>query len=179
VYGIVKQHNGYIDVQTVEGQGTTFTIYLSMLIATTRMETAVIPPNMLQGQGQTILIVEDNEILREALASTLAVLNYQVLTAANGREALALLEQDAADGMPGQTIALVLSDLVMPDMGGKALSQTMRQRGLTAPLLILSGHPMDTERQSLQTQGFVGWLHKPIGAEELATAVANALRIGP
>jgi two-component system, cell cycle sensor histidine kinase and response regulator CckA len=179
VYGIVKQHNGYIDVQTVEGQGTTFTIYLSMLIATTRMETAVIPPNMLQGQGQTILIVEDNEILREALASTLAVLNYQVLTAANGREALALLEQDAADGMPGQTIALVLSDLVMPDMGGKALSQTMRQRGLTAPLLILSGHPIDTERQSLQTQGFVGWLHKPIGAEELATAVANALRIGP
>jgi two-component system, cell cycle sensor histidine kinase and response regulator CckA len=176
VYGIVKQHKGYIDVQSAEGRGTTFTIYLPVLAATPLAETAVAQAAVLQGQGETILVVEDNEPLREALAVTLVELNYQVMTAADGREALAILEQDGEGETPGQTIALVLSDLVMPNMGGEALLQAMRQRGLTAPFLILSGHPMEAERrQSLQTQGFAGWLLKPIGTEELAAAVARAL----
>jgi two-component system, cell cycle sensor histidine kinase and response regulator CckA len=176
VYGIVKQHKGYIDVQSAAGRGTTFTIYLPVLAATRLAETAVALPTVLQGQGETILIVEDNELLREALASILVLLNYEVLTAADGREALAILEQDGAGELPGPAIALVLSDLVMPNMGGEALLQAMRQRGLTTPFLILGGHPMEAERrQSLQTQGCAGWLLKPIGTEELATAVARAL----
>jgi len=176
VYGIVKQHKGHIDVQSAAGRGTTFTIYLPALVAKPPIETAVALPAVPQGQGETILIVEDNELLREALASILALLNYRVMTAADGREALAILEQDGEGELPGPAIALVLSDLVMPDMGGEALLQAMRQRGLTTPFLILSGHPMGAERrQSLQTQGCAGWLIKPIGTEELATAVARAL----
>lgn len=175
VYGIVKQHNGHIGVQTTVGRGTTFTVYLPLLVALSAETVAVAPPTLLKGQGETILIVEDNAVLCEALADTLTMLNYQVLTAANGREALALLERGAADGLPEQPITLVLSDLVMPDMGGKALLQTMRQRGLTIPFLILSGHPREAEQQSRQTQEFAGWLLKPIRAEELATAVARAL----
>ncbi len=173
VYGIVKQHNGYIDVQTADGRGTTFTIYLPMLIATTLAETAVAQPTVPQGQGETILIVEDNEALREALAIILVELNYQVVTAADGREALAILEQDGEGELSGPAIALVLSDLVMPNMGGKALLQAMRQRGYTMPFLILSGQPIEAERQPLQTLGYAGWLIKPIGTGELATAVAR------
>jgi CheY-like chemotaxis protein len=129
--------------------------------------------------------VEDNEILREALASTLELLNYQVLTAADGREALAILEQSlenlstgsepGGDAAQGQGIALVLSDLVMPEMGGKALLQALRERGLTVPFMILSGHPLEADLQTLQTQGLAGWLLKPTGMEELAAAVAFAL----
>jgi two-component system, cell cycle sensor histidine kinase and response regulator CckA len=176
VYGIVTQHNGYIDVQSAEGRGTTFTIYLPALVTTPLVETAVSQPTAPQGQGETILVVEDNEAFREVLAITLAELNYQVVTAADGHEALAILEQDGEGETPGPAIALVLSDLVMPNMGGKALLQTMRQRGLTTPFLILSGHPMEAERrQSLQTLGYAGWLLKPVATEELAAAVARAL----
>ena len=186
VYGIVKQHNGHIDVQTEVGRGTTFTIYLPTLATVLPRATAVVTsPVLPQGHGETILIVEDNEALREALASTLDMLNYQVLTAADGREALAILGQQTEDlavspeaggeAVPGQDIAMVLSDLVMPEMGGKALFQAMRQRGLTMPVVILSGHPMRAELKELQTQGLVGWLLKPVGTEELATAVAAAL----
>lgn len=185
-YGIVKQHQGHIDVQTEIGRGTTFTIYLPALATVLPKATAVVtqsaPP---QGHGETILIVEDNEALREALASTLDMLNYQVLTAADGHEALAILGQQTEDlatspeaggeAVPGQDIALVLSDLVMPEMGGKELFQAMRQRGLTMPVVILSGHPMRAELKELQTQGLVGWLLKPVGTEELAAAVATAL----
>ncbi|MFO7682271.1 MAG: ATP-binding protein, partial [Chloroflexota bacterium] len=177
VYGIVKQHNGYIDVQTTEDRGTTFTIYLPMLIVKTRVETAVTQPTVPQGQGETILIVEDKEALREALAIMLAELNYHAVTAADGHEALAILEQDGEGEMPGQAIALVLSDLVMPNMGGKALLQAMRQRGLTTPFLILSGgEHMEAERQLLQTLDYAGWLLKPIRTEELTTAVARAIQ---
>ncbi len=175
VYGIVKQHRGHIGVQTKAGQGTTFTIYLPALTAALPGITAVVPSIPLQGHGETILVVEDNDVLREGLADTLKMLNYQVLTAANGHEALALLEQDAANGMLEQSIALVLSDLVMPDMGGQVLLQKMRQRGLTMPFLILSGHPRDAEQQSRQMETVAGWLLKPIEAEELATALARAL----
>ncbi|MFO7682824.1 MAG: ATP-binding protein [Chloroflexota bacterium] len=176
VYGIVKQHNGYIDVQSAEDRGTTFTIYLPMLIVRTRVETAITQPIVSQGQGETILIVEDKEALREALAIVLAELGYHAVTAAEGHEALAILEQDGEGEMPGQDIALVLSDLVMPNMGGKALLQAMRQRGLTTPFLIMSGHPMEAERQSLQTLDYAGWLLKPIRTEELTTAVARAIQ---
>lgn len=180
VYGIAKQHNGYVDVQTAEGEGTTFTIYLPLLVVPQAVKTeAVASSALLQGHGETILIVEDNAVLREGLADTLTALNYHVLTAANGREALTLLEKDAADGGAEQPIALVLSDLVMPDIGGQVLLQTMRQRGLTIPFLILSGHPRNVKQQSPQMEAVTGWLLKPIGAKELAMAVARALKNRP
>ena len=175
VYGIVKQHNGYVDVQTAPDRGTTFTIYLPLLVAPLPKVAAAASPTLVQGHGETILLAEDNDVLREGLAAILTMLNYRVLTAANGSEALTLLDQDAAGDLPEKPIALVLSDLVMPEMGGKALLQAMHQRGLTMPFLILSGHPREVEQQSRQMQAFAGWLLKPIGAEELATAVARAL----
>jgi PAS domain S-box-containing protein len=186
VYGIVKQYQGHIDVQSREGGGTTFTIYLPALIITLPKATAVLTRSApTQGHGEIILVVEDNENLREALARTLELLNYQVLTAVDGREALAILEQPpenlstgsepGGDTAPGPDIALVLSDLVMPEMGGKELLQELRQRGRTVPFMILSGHPLEADLQTLQTQGLAGWLLKPTGIEELAAAVALAL----
>ncbi|MBI3957601.1 MAG: response regulator, partial [Chloroflexi bacterium] len=168
VYGIVKQHDGAIAVQSQKGKGTTFTLYLPLLMASPLALPAP-KADTTQGQDETILVVEDNQDMRIALADILKALNYRVLEAANGREALALLEQQTGE------IDLVLSDLVMPEMGGEALIQAMRARGLTLPLVVLSGHPLTNEMQALQAQGLAGWLLKPPDVEELAALLARAL----
>ena len=170
VYGIVKQHGGHIDVSTEVGAGSTFTLYLPALLASPPEVAVLETPTYVQGQGETVLVVEDNAALREALTDTLEVLNYQVLKAADGREALNILEQRAEE------VALVLSDLVMPEMGGQALFHAMRQRGLTLPVVMLSGHPMEHELEELQAQGLAGWMLKPPDLEQLSQLLARALR---
>ena len=114
-------------------------------------------------------MVEDNAILREALVDILEALNYRTLQAASGSEALAVLAQRADE------IALVLTDLVMPEMGGQALLHAMRQRSLTLPVVILSGHPMESELEELQAQGLAGWMLKPPSVKPLAQLLARVL----
>ncbi|MCP4543026.1 MAG: response regulator, partial [Chloroflexi bacterium] len=72
-------------------------------------------------------------------------------------------------------VALVLSDVVMPRMGGQALFHAMRQRGLTTPVFMLSGHLVGSELDSLQAQGLAGWMLKPPDMEQLARLLARAL----
>jgi CheY-like chemotaxis protein len=112
VFGIVSQHNGAIDVETQTGKGTTFIIYLPALPSPDRTATTAKREGLIAGHGETILVVEDNPTTRLALVDSLAQLNYHTLEAGNGREGLALFEQAAGK------IALILSDLVMPEMGG-------------------------------------------------------------
>jgi two-component system cell cycle sensor histidine kinase/response regulator CckA len=169
VYGIVEQHEGHVDVTTEVGEGTTFVLYLPALLEHRPEAPTLETETFVQGQGETILVVEDDATLRKALADTLELLNYRVLEAANGREALDILEQRASE------ISLVLSDLVMPEMGGQALFHAMRQRGLTLPVVMLSGHPMKNELESQQRQGLAGWLLKPPSPEQLAQLLAQAL----
>jgi PAS domain S-box-containing protein len=169
VYGIVKQHEGHVDVSTEVGAGTTFTLYLPALLVSLPEVAVLETPTYVQGQGETILVVEDNVALRKALAATLEALNYRVLEAADGREALDILEQRAEE------VSLVLSDLVMPEMGGQALFHAMRQRGPNLPVVMLSGHPLESELEDLQTQGLAGWMLKPPDLEQLAQLLARAL----
>jgi len=169
VYGIVGQHGGHIDVHTQVGQGTTFTIYLPALQvrpAETLLSDVSVAP---RGRGEVVLVVEDSKAVRAALVAGLRQLNYQPLEAANGQEALALLEEE------GQQVALVLSDVVMPVMGGVALFHTLRERGWQIPVVLLTGHPMDEELDELQAQGLNAWLPKPPRLEHLAQAMADAL----
>jgi CheY-like chemotaxis protein len=110
------------------------------------------------------------------LVQTLQLLNYRTREAANGREALQLLDQqDAAQAMEDR-VALVLSDVVMPEMGGLALFQALKERGLGMKVVLLTGHPMGKELESLEAQGLSGWLLKPPDIDGLARAIAQALR---
>ncbi|MFZ5918268.1 MAG: PAS domain S-box protein [Chloroflexota bacterium] len=169
VWGIVQQHEGHIDVNTQAGHGATFSIYLPALLAT---QVAAEPPIMetVRGQGELLLVVEDNIATREALTDSLEMLGYRVVTAANGREALAVLEAHLEE------ITLVLSDLVMPEMGGQALLNAMKERGLAVPLVMLTGHPRAEELERLRAEGLHGWLSKPPSLERLAEVVARAVR---
>ncbi len=170
VHGIVGQHEGRIGVESRVGEGTTFTIYLPALptepdTLTSASDLSGVP----QGHGERILVVEDEAAVRAALVETLTQLGYQPQEAENGQEALALLEEH------GDEIALVLSDVVMPVMGGMALLHAARERGWTRPMILLTGHPMDKMMDELRALGVQAWLSKPPHLETLAQAVFKAL----
>ncbi|MBN1877429.1 MAG: response regulator [Anaerolineae bacterium] len=167
VYGIVGIHEGHIDVKTTVGEGTTFIIYLPALAFMPSFHTQEEEKELLRGEGQTILIVEDEATVRAALAESLLALNYHVLEAANGQDALHLLDTTDA------SIALILSDVVMPKMGGVTLLNALRERGIPIPVIFSSGHPLDTAVKDLK--GVAGWLTKPVQLEQLAEVLAQTL----
>ncbi len=169
VWGIVKQHDGHIGVVSRENEGATFSIYLPALRALEVKTPAQEPPPVSPGHGETILLVEDNPTVREALVQSLDALGYLVLAAANGREALPIFERHADE------IALVLSDMVMPGMGGVALLHTLRNQGWIGPAIILTGHPLRGENGDLPSGGVVEWLQKPIDLEKLAQMLARII----
>jgi len=170
VYGIVGQHGGQIGVQSLPEDGkTTFTIYLPAL-TDGMIEPAIAPQYLPQGNGELLLVVEDNKSLLSALAEYLQMWNYRSQTASNGEEALQLLSTQE------ERPALVLSDMVMPRMGGVAFLNALRRWGYTMPVILLSGHPLDeAEMSPLAEQGMVAWLSKPLDMTELACAIASAL----
>ncbi|MBN1487444.1 MAG: PAS domain S-box protein [Anaerolineae bacterium] len=166
VHGIVGAHNGYIDVHTVIGQGTTFTIYLPALSSPSFAEGVLDIADLPLGAGQFILLVEDDTTTRSALADSLELLNYQVLTAKNGLEALLIIAQRNAE------IAVVLSDVVMPEMGGIALLHTLRSKGIGTKVILLTGHPLGPQLEELRASGLTDWMLKPPTLEKLAEVLA-------
>lgn len=177
VYGIVAQHKGHVDVRTKVGEGTAFTIYLPALPVSQPEALPSEMPEMPEGDGETILVVEDGPVMRQALVDCLEMLNYRVLTAADGREALALYEQHSGDPSTGsgQGIALVLSDLIMPDVGGLVLCRALKKRYPAVRVLILTGYPLEDGGEELKSAGVVGWVRKPVDLDQLAQVVARAL----
>jgi signal transduction histidine kinase/ActR/RegA family two-component response regulator len=168
VYGIVRQHDGYIGVETELGQGTTFRIYLPAYQEEMKEAKAEEPSVLPQGQGETLLLVEDNENLREAGQSILESLGYRVLTAANGREALAVY------GMEGGA-DLVITDLVMPEMGGKELVRELRRSDPNVKALGITGYATMGVAEGLREVGFLDVVHKPFDVKELARVIRRAL----
>lgn len=169
VHGIVGQHEGAIDVRTQVGEGTTFDVYLPLLPAEGDRGTSCESDGLPQGEGETILIVEDQEVVRTALVTVVEQLNYRVIGAANGREALALL----ADR--GSEIKLILSDIVMPVLGGATLLRQLRNSGVTIPVVLMTGHPQDEDWGDLKALGATACIAKPPSVDDLARALADVL----
>jgi GAF domain-containing protein len=171
VYGIITQHEGYINVESTMGQGATFTIYMPYIPAP-KVESR--PPAPLQtprGQGQVILIVEDNSAVLEISKAMLEHLGYRVLPAANGAGALQIYYQHKKE------IGLVLTDITMPDISGIELSQVLHQENPHLKIVALTGYPLDNDQntKNWQTHGIVDWLQKPITLEQLAQTVSRHL----
>jgi signal transduction histidine kinase len=168
VHGIVTAHEGYVDVTTKAGQGTTFVIYLPALM-TPQVAVPQDAVRLASGQDRLILLVEDNAVTRNALMESLELLNYRVLTANNGEEALTLFAQHRDE------IALVLSDMIMPEMGGRALLHALRAQSERVKMVILTGHPLQEELETLRAEGLDDWLLKPSSLERLSEVVARVL----
>jgi PAS domain S-box-containing protein len=165
VYGIVKQHEGYVDVKSEVGKGTTFTIYLPP--SKEEEEAALEEKGALpSGKGETILVVEDDESVLKLVEKLLGRLGYRVLTASNGKEGLKVFEERKEE------IQVVLMDMVMPELGGAELVGALRAREPKVKIIVMSGYPLGED--SLP-EGVADWLMKPIDTMRLAAAVAKAI----
>nr|WP_281721075.1 response regulator [Nitrosomonas nitrosa] len=170
VYGIVQQHNGHITVGSQIGQGTTFSVFLPALyssasVTSYSVNAATFP---IQGGQQTILLVEDNPAVRQTISEILELSNYHVLTASNGCEALARLDS------PAEQVDLILSDLIMPEMGGLELCRELKHKRQDLRIIILSGYVADDAREELVSLGVASLLKKPIEVEQLLRAIEGA-----
>ncbi|UCC86533.1 MAG: PAS domain S-box protein [Anaerolineales bacterium] len=167
-YGIVKQHDGHIDVISQIDRGTEFTIYLPLYVSrrVAQEEPAQIP----RGRGQTILLVEDEPTVLLVGQTMLERLGYRVLTAVNGQQALKLYSADQDE------IALVLTDMVMPGIDGMTLLRALKAQNPSVRGVMITGYPMRGEGvEEFPAQGIVGWLQKPLTLTELAQVVSRAL----
>jgi two-component system cell cycle sensor histidine kinase/response regulator CckA len=172
VYGIVKQSGGYVFPQSEPGAGTTFYIYLP------RVEESpeeMAPPKSQEnekGGCETVLLVEDEESVRELVRGTLAARGYKVLEAENGESGLRVAEAH------GDGIDILITDVVMPGMGGRELAKRLLQIRPNLAVLYLSGYTEDT----ILHQGALGpgtaFLQKPFTLQNLARKVREVLRVG-
>jgi two-component system response regulator FlrC len=124
---------------------------------------------MRENRNKTVLVVEDNDAMRKAMLETLKVLGYATLEAENGAEAIRLLEVKDQSGSdhPGRQVALIMSDLTMPEMGGQELFFELRKRGINIPLIMLTGYTVTNELDELCKQGLSGWLQKPADIDQI------------
>lgn len=171
VYGIIKQHDGNIDVTSELNTGTTFTIYLPCQkkvptpITARHLSEATIP----QGNQELILMVEDDPTVLDIGTTMLKHLGYRVLTSTNGQEALQKYHQHQ------QEIALVLTDMTMPLMGGAALTEALQRENPSVNVIALTGYPLNNESKELLAQGLIGWLQKPLSLQTLAQTIYYTL----
>ena len=168
-YGIIKQHDGYIDAHSEIGEGTTFHIYLPAQRPVSEQVAHPEIPADAEGSGQTLLLVEDDFSTREAMKTLLEDSGYRVLVAQDGREALGIFENKAGE------IDLVISDMVMPNMGGVSLYQELIKRWPDIKMLFITGHPEKEGDRKLLESGNINWLQKPFSVEVFNQAVYNLL----
>ncbi|PIE81316.1 MAG: hypothetical protein CSA11_04805 [Chloroflexi bacterium] len=169
VHGIVKQHDGFVDVDSVMGEGTTFTIYLPVQRMGDTASADSEQMELVGGHGEKILVVEDDEITRKAICAILETFNYETMEAVDANEAIRLFDFFSDE------ISLVLSDMVMPGMNGDELLTCLQEKQPDIEMIIITGYPFAERDKMTLSQGIVDWLQKPFEVEELVKALQLAL----
>lgn len=160
VYGTVAQSGGFVLLETEVDVGTTFALYLPVAAAPA------------EEKAQTILLAEDEEIVRDLTEQILKNAGYSVLTAGDGDEALVLYEEHRDE------IAGVVTDIVMPGLGGRGLARQIRERDADLPIVFISGHHEETP-EALQLGAGATLVQKPFAVNTLVDAVGRLVRDEP
>ena len=171
VYGIVKQHQGWIEVSSVMGQGSTFKVYLPALSPRQDDKQTVEPAAL--GGSETVLVVEDEPALRELSVRQLRKLGYRILQASSGTEALSIWQQNA------DKVDLLFTDMVMPDgMTGRDLAETLLTQKPDLKVIYTSGYSLDVVEQDFALRKGAHFLQKPYPATLLSKTIRNLLDSG-
>ncbi len=168
--GLAKQHEGFVDVQSVIGTGTTVRVWFPVVTASAwAYEAQSVDTSGIRGGTETILLAEDKEALRRVTKRLLEGLGYWVIPAADGAEALNLYNRNR------DRIDLVITDMVMPKMHGHELYRAVRDTESTVPFLFASGYSPAELRSRAALGEDVKHLPKPVSLETLAKAIREAL----
>jgi CheY-like chemotaxis protein len=169
VYGIVKGHQGFIRCNSKLGQGTTFSVYFPVIEqdeAWVEKKDITIPP---RGGGEIILVVDDEDFIRDMGEKIFTGYGYKVRTACDGEEALEIYRNERG------RIDLVVLDLIMPGMGGGRCLEKLLEMDPQAKVLVASGYAVDGPTRKALESGTQAFVRKPYEVRELLKAVREAL----
>lgn len=168
VYGIVAQHNGWVDVATTPGEGSTFTVYIAATTETPEAAQKMSKTQPVRGKGQKVLVVEDEDVVRQLATRLLANNGYQVTAAADAEEAISAFE------MQGDGFDLLFSDVILPGKNGVWLADMLRQRQPELPVLLTSGYNELKDWRSIKRNGYE-FMSKPYSLPDLINEVSKML----
>ena len=166
VMRIVKSHGGFLRVESEPGSGTTFEIFLPRAIEAPPAVAAAPASDLPRGQGELILVADDEQAIRELVSAELASFGYRVLTAANGEEAAQLFQKHAAE------VRLLITDSAMPVMDGRSTIRALREQRADLPVILASGEAGEDD----ETMTGVVVVNKPFALEEMLVAIKKCLR---
>ena len=167
---IVKSHGGFINVYSELHKGSQFALYLPALDASGTAESGTVQTDLPLGNGELILVVDDEESIREITRGTLETFGYKVLTASDGTEALAIYADRKSE------IAVVLTDMVMPFMDGAATIRALQRINSQVKIIAASGLTAGLISGESSLEGVKVFLSKPYTAEKLLKALSEVLR---
>ena len=172
VYGVVQQHRGTITVESVVGEGSQFKILLPLTAGTDVLHEPVAcnSSELITGTG-TILVVDDEEVLRFTLERILIDCGYRVLLAENGKEAIAVYSEQA------DTIDLVICDMIMPEMNGYECFLQLKEINPEIKFIIASGFTKENSIEGLKNRGLNGFIKKPFRSPVLSKMVAEIIQL--
>lgn len=170
VYGLVSTHGGSIRIESEPGKGTRVCILFPAHVKESSEKTEK-EREITTGKGETILVVEDEEVVRETTIDALKFLGYQVLTARDGTKALEIFQSRRGE------IALILTDMMMPGMGAKELVHRLREMDPGVRVVIMSGYAPSREIKELKaTESIKDFIPKPFSIEQLASIIQRGLK---
>src|SRR5262249_15250906 len=163
VYGIVKQSDGFIDVESELGEGAAFTIFLPAVLGKVETQPNEAPkPEPVSGGNETILLVEDEAMVRRYVATVLQGAGYRVVLADDGHDAIEIAKRERID--------LLLTDIVMPKIGGPELAER-----LALPVVFMSGYSGDRIAHSDVLKTGTAFIQKPFTANDLKRKIRSVL----
>lgn len=166
-YGIIRSHGGIINVESIKGKGTTFTIYLPAS-QKEMIEEGISDEALLKGT-ETVLLIDDEKMIVDVGRQMLEGMGYRVLIATNGKEALSIYQENR------DQVDIIILDIIMPDMGGAETYDRLKKIKPHIKVLLSSGYSIDGEATEILNRGCNGFIQKPFSMKELSQQIRQVL----